>query len=53
MLKPLVALALSSLAVPALAGECESNFKKSGNPLVMTTYSSAVSPTSGMSKIRL
>ena len=43
MLKPLVALALSSLAVPALAGECESNFKKSGNPLVMTTYSSAVS----------
>ena len=42
MLKPLVALALSSLAVPALAGECESNFKKSGNPLVMTTYSSAV-----------
>ena len=42
MLKPLVALAVSSLAVPALAGECESNFKKSGNPLVMTTYSSAV-----------
>ena len=42
MLKPLVALALSSLAVPALAGECEANFKKSGNPLVMTTYSSAV-----------
>ena len=42
MLKPLVALALSSLAAPALAGECESNFKKSGNPLVMTTYSSAV-----------
>lgn len=42
MLKPLVALALSSLAAPALAGECEANFKKSGNPLVMTTYSSAV-----------
>ena len=37
MLKPLVALALSSLAVPALAGECDANFKKSGNPLVMTT----------------
>ena len=29
-------------AAPALAGECEANFKKSGNPLVMTSYSSAV-----------
>lgn len=42
MLKPLVALALVSLAAPAVAGECEANFKKSGNPLVMTTYSSAI-----------
>ena len=42
MLKPLAALALLSLSAPALAGECEANFKKSGNPIVMTTYSSAV-----------
>ncbi|GHC11360.1 hypothetical protein [Thermomonas carbonis] len=42
MLKPLAALCLLSLATPALAGECEANFKKSGNPLVMTTWSSAV-----------
>ena len=42
MLKPLLALALLPLAAPALAGECEANFKKSGNPLVMTSYSSAV-----------
>lgn len=42
MLKPLLALALLPLAAPALAGECEANFKKSGNPIVMTSYSSAV-----------
>jgi hypothetical protein len=42
MLKPLLAIALLPLALPAFAGECEANFKKSGNPLVMTTYSSAV-----------
>lgn len=42
MLKPLLALALLPFAAPALAGECEANFKKSGNPLVMTSYSSAV-----------
>jgi len=42
MPKLLAALALLSLSVPALAGECEANFKKSGNPIVMTTYSSAV-----------
>ena len=42
MLKPLTAFALLSLSAPALAGECEANFKKSGNPIVMTTYSSAV-----------
>ena len=42
MLKPLAALALLSLSAPALADECEANFKKSGNPLVMTSYSSAV-----------
>ena len=42
MLKPLAALTLLSLAAPAIAGECEANFKKSGNPIVMTTYSSAV-----------
>lgn len=42
MLKPLLALALLPFAAPALAGECEANFKKSGNPLVMTGYSSAV-----------
>lgn len=42
MHKPLAALALLSLSAPALAGECEDNFKKSGNPIVMTTYSSAV-----------
>ena len=42
MLKPVVALALLSLSAPALAGECEANFRKSGNPIVMTTYSSAV-----------
>ena len=42
MLKPLATLALLSLSAPALAGECEANFKKSGNPIVMTTYSSAV-----------
>ena len=42
MLKPTAAFALLSLSAPALAGECEDNFKKSGNPIVMTTYSSAV-----------
>ena len=42
MLKPLLALVLLPFAAPALAGECEANFKKSGNPLVMTSYSSAV-----------
>lgn len=42
MLKPLLALALLPFATPALAGECEANFKKSGNPLVMTSYSSAI-----------
>ena len=42
MLKPLLAIALLPLALPAFAGECEANFKKSGNPLVMTTYTSAV-----------
>lgn len=44
MTKPLTALALCALALPAvaLADECEANFKKSGNPIVMTTYSSAV-----------
>lgn len=42
MLKSLAVLALLPFAVPALAGECEANFKKSGNPLVMTSYSSAV-----------
>ena len=30
------------LSAPSFADECEANFKKSGNPLVMTTYSSAV-----------
>ena len=42
MLKPFVALALLAPTASALAGECEANFRKSGNPLVMTTYSSAV-----------
>lgn len=42
MFKPLAAIALLSLSAPALAGECEDNFRKSGNPIVMTTYSSAV-----------
>lgn len=42
MLKPFVALALLAQAASAFAGECEANFKKSGNPLVMTTYSSAI-----------
>ena len=42
MLKPLVCLALLLLCAPAFAGECEANFKKSGNPIVMTTYSSAI-----------
>ncbi len=42
MFKPLAALALLSLSAPVVAGECEANFKKSGNPIVMTTYSSAV-----------
>lgn len=42
MLKPLLALVLLPFAAPALAGECEANFKKSGNPIVMTSYSSAV-----------
>lgn len=42
MPKLLAALALLSLSTPALAGECEANFRKSGNPIVMTTYSSAV-----------
>jgi len=36
------ALALLAPTASALAGECEANFRKSGNPLVMTTYSSAV-----------
>jgi hypothetical protein len=57
MLKPLVALALLPLAAPALAGECEANFKKSGNPLVMTTWSSAVtvpdlSPRDALAQMR-
>ena len=57
MLKPVVALALLSLSAPALAGECESNFKKSGNPIVMTTYSSAVtvpnlSPRDALAQMR-
>jgi len=38
----LAALVLLPLTSPALAGECEDNFRKSGNPIVMTTYSSAV-----------
>lgn len=44
MSKPFSTLALCALALPAvaLADECEANFKKSGNPIVMTTYSSAV-----------
>lgn len=42
MLKPFVALALLAPTASAFAGECEANFKKSGNPLVMTTYSSAI-----------
>ena len=44
MSKPLSVLALCALALPAvaMADECEANFKKSGNPIVMTTYSSAV-----------
>ncbi len=44
MSKPFSALALCALALPAVAvaDECEANFKKSGNPIVMTTYSSAV-----------
>ena len=42
MLKPTAAFALLALSAPALSGECEDNFKKSGNPIVMTTYSSAV-----------
>lgn len=44
MSKPLSALALCALALPAvaMADECEANFKKSGNPIVMTTYSSAI-----------
>ncbi|WP_271679642.1 hypothetical protein [Thermomonas mangrovi] len=44
MSKPLSAFALCALALPAvaMADECEANFKKSGNPIVMTTYSSAV-----------
>ena len=49
MLKPLAALALLLLCAPAFAGECEANFKKSGNPIVMTTYTSAVTvPGIGM-----
>ena len=43
MSKPIAALALLGLSAPAFAGECEANFRKAGNPLVMTTYSSAVS----------
>lgn len=42
MLKSLVVLTLLPFAAPAIAGECEANFRKSGNPLVMTSYSSAV-----------
>ena len=42
MLKPTAAFALLAFSAPALAGECEDNFRKSGNPIVMTTYSSAV-----------
>ena len=42
MLKPLVALALLAPATSAFAGECEANFKKSGNPIVMTTYASSI-----------
>ena len=57
MLKPVVALALLSLSAPALAGECEANFRKSGNPIVMTTYSSAVtvpnlSPRDALAQMR-
>ena len=57
MLKPVVALALLSLSAPALAGECEANFTKSGNPIVMTTYSSAVtvpnlSPRDALAQMR-
>lgn len=42
MLKPIAAFALLSLSAPAFADECAANFRKAGNPLVMTTYSSAV-----------
>ena len=42
MFKSLAAISLLSLAAPVFAGECEANFKKSGNPIVMTTYSSAI-----------
>lgn len=42
MRKPLAALALLPLSAAAFADECEANFRKSGNPLVTTTYSSAV-----------
>lgn len=42
MRKPFAALALLSLAAPAFADECEANFRKTGNPIVTTTYSSAI-----------
>ncbi len=42
MRKPIAAIALLAVSSPVLAGECEDNFRKSGNPIVMTTYSSAV-----------
>ena len=42
-MRPSIAMsALLLLCAPAFADECEANFRKSGNPLVMTTYSSAV-----------
>ncbi|MDQ3159843.1 MAG: hypothetical protein M3Q51_02340 [Pseudomonadota bacterium] len=42
MSKLFAALSLLLLSAPVVAGECEANFKKSGNPLVMTTYASSV-----------
>ena len=57
MLKPLLALALLPFATPVLAGECEAKFRKSGNPLVMTSYISAVtvpdlSPRDALAQMR-
>ena len=42
MRKTIAAIALLAVSSPVLAGECEDNFRKSGNPLVMTSYGSAV-----------